>query len=114
MRFHQASNTTRSKIANEVNKGASNIYYKTLSQIAVSKLMAENITRSLTNNVPKVISCEINKSQRLHNDVMLELMLTQKIIKETDLSYRYFPGYLQHLQMDPLDSSSIQRRDLPF
>lgn len=42
------------RFRHEVNKGASNIYYKTLSQIAVSKLMAENITRSLTNNVTKV------------------------------------------------------------
>lgn len=32
---------------------------------------------------------------------MLELLLIQKIMKETDLSYRYFPAYVQHLQVDP-------------
>lgn len=62
--------------------------------------MAGNITKSLNKNVLKVISSEIHKSCRLHDDVILELMLTQKIKKDTDLSYRFWPGYSQHLQVD--------------
>lgn len=62
-------------------------------------MTAGNIIRSLNKNILKVISCEINESCRLHDDVMLELMLTQKIIKDTDLSYIRI--YCTDLQVDP-------------
>lgn len=64
--------------------------------------MAGNITRSLTRDVLKKISSEFRKSTRLHNDVVMELMLTQSIMKELGTSTTLTKaGYIQHLQVDP-------------
>ncbi|KAG7518939.1 hypothetical protein JOB18_047736 [Solea senegalensis] len=62
--------------------------------------MAGNITRSLTKDILKKISSEVKKSARLHNDIMLELMLTQKVINASSL-HASSKGYLHHLQIDP-------------
>lgn len=59
-----------------------------------------SITRGLIKDVLKKISSEVKKSSRLHDDMMLELMLTQKVIKESS-SHASSKGYLQHLQTDP-------------
>ncbi len=34
---------------------------------------------------------------RLHDDVILELMLTQKIIRDTDQSYTFWPGNMSNI-----------------
>ncbi|KAK9961941.1 hypothetical protein ABG768_007335 [Culter alburnus] len=101
VRSRHASYQKRGKIAKEVVQGVSNAYYKNLRETPVPELMAGNITRSLNKNILKVVSSEIQKSCRLHDDVILELMLTQKIMKDTDMSYKFCPGYVQHLQVDP-------------
>jgi len=33
--------------------------------------------------------------------MVMELILTQQIFRESDTSYRFCPGYIQHLQVDP-------------
>ncbi|XP_059386114.1 uncharacterized protein LOC132120908 [Carassius carassius] len=96
-----ASYQKRGKIAKEVFKGVSNVYYRNLRKTPIPELMAGNISRSLSRNILKIISSEVRKSCRLHDDVILELMLTQKIIRDTDQSYKFCPGYVQHLQVDP-------------
>ncbi len=64
LKFHPASCQIRGKIAKEVIQGVSNLYYKNLRKTPAPELIAGNTTRSLTKNVMKVISCEINKSRR--------------------------------------------------
>lgn len=98
LRSHPASYLKRGKITKEVIQRVSNLYYKNLRKTPAPELTAGNIKRSLTKNILKVISCKINKSHRLHDDVMVKMMLTQKITKDTDLSYYICPGYVQHLQ----------------
>lgn len=73
----------------------------TISNTPVAELQAGNITESLNRDVLKVISSEVNKSTQLHDDVILELILTQRIIRECDSHYQNWPGYIQHLQIDP-------------
>ncbi|XP_024147265.2 uncharacterized protein LOC112158246 [Oryzias melastigma] len=96
-----ASYLKRGKIGKSIHDGISNTYYRNLQKTPVPELLAGNITRSLSKNILKVISCEIQKSKRLHDDVVLELILIQKILKETDQNYKFWPGYIQHLQVDP-------------
>lgn len=71
-----------------------------LQNTPFDKIKADSITCSMTKDVLKKISSEVKKSSRLHNDVMLELMLTQKVIQESS-SHASFRGYPQHLQIDP-------------
>lgn len=71
-----------------------------LQNTPFDKIKADNITCRMTKDVLKKISSEVKKSMRLHKDVMLELMLTQKVIQESS-SHASFRGYPQHLQIDP-------------
>lgn len=70
-----------------------------VKKTSVKDIMAGNITKSLTKDVLKTISSEVKKSIRLHDDVMLDLMLTQKVLKESS-SHASSKGHLQHLQVD--------------
>ena len=99
-KFRPAKYLRRGKIAKAVSNGVSNYYYSMLKNTPVEEIMAGNVTRSLTKDVIKKISSEVKKSARLHDDVMLELMLTQKVIKESR-SHASSKGYLQRLQIDP-------------
>ena len=99
-KFRPAKYLRRGKIAKAVSNGVSNYYYSMLKNTPVEEIMAGNFTRSLTKDVLKTISSEVKKSARLHDDVMLELMLTQKVIKESS-SHASSKGYLQRLQIDP-------------
>lgn len=76
-------------------------YYYSLLKTSIKEIMAGNIAGSLTKDILKKISSEMRKSTRLYNDVLLELMLTQKVIKET-CSQSSSKGYFQLLQIDPL------------
>lgn len=99
-RFRPAKYLRRGKIAKALTNGVSNYYYSMLKSSPVEEIMAGNITRSLTKDVLKKISSEVKKSARLHNDIMLEVMLAQKIMRESS-SHASSKGYLQHLQIDP-------------
>lgn len=80
----------------------STYYYEAVRKSTPEEILAGNISQSLTKDVLRVISSELKKSTRLHDDIILELMLTQKIIKECATSdCPETAGYLQHLQVDP-------------
>ncbi len=63
--------------------------------------MAGNISKCLTIFFLNTISSEFKKSLRFHDNVVTELMITQKILRECDTGFFNFPGYNQHLQVDP-------------
>ncbi|CAM4549526.1 unnamed protein product [Leuciscus chuanchicus] len=65
------------------------------------ELLAGNISRCLSMDVLRVISSEVRKSTRLHDDVIMEMMLCQKILKECSGTASQVAGYIQHLQVDP-------------
>ncbi|XP_028988701.1 uncharacterized protein LOC114845072 isoform X2 [Betta splendens] len=90
----------RGAIAKALSAGVSNYYYNMLTKTPTQEVLAGNMSRSLTKDVLKKISSEVRKSSRLHNGMMLELMLTQKIIKQSG-SHAASNGYLQSLQIDP-------------
>lgn len=48
-----------------------------------------------------VIGAEIRKSTKLHDDMMLELMLALKVLKECATTSATYSGYMQHLQVEP-------------
>lgn len=98
--FSPAKYLRTGKIAKAVSHGVSNYYYGMCKKTTVEDIMAGNIARSLTKDVLKTLSSEVKKSIRLHDDGMLELMLTQKVLKESS-SHASSKGYLQHLQVDP-------------
>ena len=76
------------------------MYYSRLRSTPHPELIAGNLSRSLSKNILKVIASELKKSKQLHNNVVLELSLTQDIIRECD-SHVNIPGYIQVLQMNP-------------
>lgn len=98
-RFRPAKYPQRGKIAKSLTNGVSS-YYTMLRKTPVEEFIAGNITRSLTKDVLRKIFSEVKKSARLHDDMKLELMLTQKVIKESS-SHASSKGYIQHLQIDP-------------
>ena len=100
-KFRRASFGRRGKIAKELKKGVSNAYYSRLAKTPQEQLSAGNLSESLTRNVLKAISAEINKSTRLHDNITLELMLTQQILRECHAEFNNWPGYIQSLQLDP-------------
>ncbi|KAF0039273.1 hypothetical protein F2P81_007508 [Scophthalmus maximus] len=59
------------------------------------------VTRSLNKNVLKVISSEVTKGKRIHDNIFMEMYLTQNIMKECDQKFHKMPGYIQHFQVDP-------------
>lgn len=63
--------------------------------------MAGTLSHALTKEVIKAVSAEVKKSTRLHHDIVMELILIQEILKETDMKFTFCPGYIQHLQVDP-------------
>jgi len=101
IRKHQASNVRRGKIAKVIHKGVSRVYYSKLRRTPVEEIMAGNLTRSLNRDILKVISSEVKKAASLHDNVLLEMHLTQRIMKECDTNYRHLPGYIQNFQVDP-------------
>lgn len=100
-RKRQASNVRRGKIAKVIHKGVSQVYYSKLRRTPVEEILAGNLTRSLNRDILKVISSEVKKAASLHDNVLLEMHLTQRIMKECDTSYRHLPGYIQNFQVDP-------------
>lgn len=83
-KFRRASYTRRGKIAKAIKIGISNFYYRKLSSTSTEELMAGNISKCLTKNVLKTISSEFKRSKRFHDNVVMELMITQKILRECD------------------------------
>ncbi|KAI2645922.1 Pre-mRNA-processing ATP-dependent RNA helicase PRP5 [Labeo rohita] len=81
--------------------GESNKYYKRLQNTPVQELLAGNISYSLSKNILKVISHEIKKKLRTHDNILLETQLTQSIIKHCDITSYFAPGYVQHFQVNP-------------
>lgn len=80
----------------------SNYYYQALAKSPSEEIVAGNISRCLTKDVLRVISSEVKKSTRLHDDIIMELVLTQKIMRECATSEgAETAGYLQQLQVDP-------------
>jgi len=55
----------------------------------------------LNKKVLKVIGSELRKSKRIHDDMLIEMYLTQNIMKECDTKFHNMPGYIQHFQVDP-------------
>ena len=78
----------------------SKLYYSKLKKTPVAELISGNITRSLNKNVLKVISSEFSKEKRIHDDVFMEMYLTQNIMKEYDSKFHKMSGYIQHFQVD--------------
>ncbi len=101
LKFRRTSYTRRGKISKALKNGISNFYYRKLSSTPTAELIAGHISKCLTKNVLKTISSEFKKSLRFHDNVVMELMITQKILRECDTGFFNFPGYMQHLQVDP-------------
>jgi len=100
-KFRPAANSRRGRIARALRKGVSQHFYNKLKKTPVAELISGNITRSLNKNVLKVISSEVRKGKRIHDDVFMEMHLTQNIMKECDAEFHKMPGYIQHFQVDP-------------
>ena len=83
-RKRQASNVRRGKIAQKIKGGLSNTYYKLLSQTPHEDIRAGNMTRCLNRGILNAISCEVRKSLTLHDNVVMEVLLTQNIMRECD------------------------------
>ena len=101
-RFRPATNIRRGKIAKSVVTGVSAEYYRRLRTTPVSELVSGNLTKSLNKNILRVIAAEVQKSRKLHDNVLLEMQLMQGIMRECDSSYYTMPGYVHHLQVNPL------------
>lgn len=48
-----------------------------------------------------MISSEFRKSKRIHDDMFMEMYITQNIMKECDTKFHKVPGYIQNFQVDP-------------
>ncbi|KAK0134976.1 120 protein in NOF-FB transposable element [Merluccius polli] len=81
--------------------GLSNTFYKLLSQTPQEEIRAGNLTRCLNRGILNAISCEVRKSLTFHDNVVLEVLLTQKIMRECNTTFVNFSGYIQHFQADP-------------
>lgn len=73
-----AANTRRGRIARALSKGVSHLFYSKLKKTPVAELISGNITRSVNKNILKVISSEVRKNKRIHDDVFKEMYLTQR------------------------------------
>ena len=100
-RARPASNKKRGKIAKAVAGGVSNAYYHRLGNTPLIEQIAGNLSHSLSKDILKAVSAELNKSTRLHDDMLMELIITQQIMRESDTDFVLCPGYIQHLQVDP-------------
>ncbi|KAK0149790.1 hypothetical protein N1851_009446 [Merluccius polli] len=81
--------------------GLSNAFYKLLSQTPHEEIRAGNLTRCLNRGILNAISCDVRKTLTFHDNVVLEVLLTQKIMRECDTAFVNFSGYIQHFQADP-------------
>ena len=100
-KFRPAAGEKRGKIAKALKKGVGNYFYKQLKQTPHAELVSGNISRSLNKNVLKVIKSELSQRTRMHDDVFMELYLTQNILRECDTGFQKISGYIQLLQVDP-------------
>lgn len=100
-KFRNAKFTKRGKIAAAIANGVSQHYYESLKNTPPDEILAGNISKCLTMDVLRVISSEVRKSKRLHDDVIMEMILCQKIMKECSGTASQVAGYIQHLQVDP-------------
>lgn len=73
----------RGKIVKEVTGGVSNAYLQMQGERPSLELLADNL---------KVVSAEISRSTRLHRDMIMDLIVTQQIMKESDAGYLFCPG----------------------
>lgn len=77
--------------------GVSQEYYRRLKHTPAAELLAGNITRSLSKDILKVISSEVKEQSHLHSDILMEMYMTQNIMRECDNKFYRMPGYIQHL-----------------
>lgn len=101
LKIRHAKFTKRGKIAAAIANGVSKYFYESLKNTPLDEILAGNISKCLTMDVLRVISSEVMKSTRLHDDVIMEMMLCQKIMKECSGTASQVAGYIQHLQVDP-------------
>ncbi len=101
LKFRNAKYTKRGKIAAAIANGVSQHYYESLKNTSPDEILAGNISKCFTMDVLRVISSEVRKSKRLHDDVIMEMILCQKIMKECSGTASQVAGYIQHLQVDP-------------
>ena len=72
-----ATNIRRGKIVKSVVTGVSAEYYRRLSTTPISELVSGNLTKSPNKNILRVIAAEVQKSRKLHDNVLLEMQLMQ-------------------------------------
>ena len=100
-KMRPASNIRRGKIAKKISQGVSQTYYDLLGSTPKEAIAAGNLTQALNRDILKTIGYEVRKAAHLHHDVLMEVYMTQQIMKECDTSFIHLSGYIQSFQVDP-------------
>ena len=68
--------------------------------------------RRLNRGILNAISCEVRKSLNFHNNVVLEVLLTQNIMRECDQNFVNIPGYIQNFPANPFATHMYSETDV--
>ena len=92
----------REVVAQEIQKsGPSNVFYNRLGEAAEGAYEAGNTTNFRSKEVMQKISSEINLSDRLHDDVIREVVLMKQIYDDLDEGVETFKGCIQFVSSYP-------------
>ena len=78
----------------------SELYMARLADMSDTEIQAGNLTACQSRDVLKTISSEGNKTDRLHDDVFMELVTAHYLYRDTGLNSK-IPGYIQNLSYEP-------------
>ena len=87
-----------SKIKND---NPSNVYYKELGDLSTEAFEAGNRDHVGNKSVLHKISSEMNKAERLHDDILKECIIARAIYIEDDKESKVVTGFIQHVSAFP-------------
>ena len=93
-------------------EGVSNVFYKALGNISQQAYLSGNRDDVGTKNALKQISSEVNRAERLHQDILLEIFIARDIYIEDDLGSKVIKGYIQNVSVFPFTCHLYTERQL--
>ena len=94
--------------------GVGNVFYKALENISQQAYLSGNRDDVGTKNALKQISSEVNRAERLHQDILLEIFIARDIYIEDDLHVgsKVIKGYIQNVSVFPFTCHLYTERQL--
>ena len=101
-RKRQLRGTLRERVGEKVlREGVTNTYYTMIKESDISALQDGNISQCQSKDVLRKVASERRKSEKYHENIMIDICTTRDILNETEDVNSKTKGYIQYIAYHP-------------